>query len=108
MAQVSVISSKSPEELQGEAALRDKHARVEALQSDFEAVTARAVPYYEELSGAQRLAIRNTLDNWGSATAAQKAEAVYGVEGVYGAVLDALLDEIISLRKRVKALENHD
>lgn len=105
MAQINVVSSKPPEELQHESSLRGKNARVEALQSDLEVVIARLVPAYENLTPAQRLAIRNTLDGWASATNAQKIDANHAVTGLYAAVLDLLLDEIVSLRKRVKALE---
>lgn len=106
MSQINILSSKTAQELQNEALLRETNIRVEALQADLQAVIMRLVPVYESLTPAQWLIIRNTLDNWTAATNADKIAATHAVTGLYAAVLDLLLDEVIMLRKRVKVLEH--
>lgn len=106
MAVINGMSSKTIQERAAEAVIRMKDTRVEALQADFDAVTVRLVPVYEDLTPPQRLIIRNTLDNWAAATNADKITATHAVTGLYAAVLDLLVDKIQELQARVKALEN--
>lgn len=106
MSQINILSSKTAQELQDEALLREKNIRVEILQDDLQAVSVRLIPVYENLTPAQRLIVRNTLDNWAAATNADKIAATHAVTGLYAAVLDLLVDKIQELQARVKALEN--
>lgn len=58
----------------------------QAAKADFDSVLSdattaknKAKAYYDGLSGAQKLAIMNTLDNWGSATTGDKINALLGL-----------------------------
>ena len=53
-------------------------ALVAQFESDWDEIYSRSAAYYTGLSPAQRLAIRTTLDNWGTATQAQKDTAQLG------------------------------
>lgn len=106
MAVINGVSSKTTQERAAEAVTRTKDTRVEARQADFDAVVVRLVPVYEDLTPAQRLIVRNTLDNWAAATNADKIAATHAVTGLYAAVLDLLVDKIQELQARVKALEH--
>lgn len=106
MATINAATSKTAQEKQLEQAIRTKNSRVEELRSDFDLVVAQTIPDYEELTPAQRGGAISVLTNWAGATNANKVDTTHAVQGLYGAVLDLLIDEIIHLRQRVAALEN--
>lgn len=106
MATINAATGKTSQEKQFEQSIRTKNNRVEELRSDFDLVVAQTIPDYEELTPTQRSGALTTLTNWSGAANAAKVDTTHAVQGLYGAVLDLLIDEIIHLRQRVEALES--
>jgi hypothetical protein len=53
-------------------------AKVQSNLNDFLTLKSRLETRYNALSGAQKLALLDTITNWGTATAAQKSDALLG------------------------------
>lgn len=104
-AQINGTSKLTQQERNLRQTVKTKQTRVNGLRSDFDAVVGQTIPDYEELTTPQRSAALNTLANWSAATNAAKIDTTHAIQGLYGAVIDLLIDEITDLRRRVAELE---